>query len=65
MTRVSYNNDKPWFTAELRRLRLDMEEALRSGGRSRFKESKNRFSKAVREAKRLYSERLQNQFSSN
>ncbi|KAK0144339.1 Serine/threonine-protein kinase SMG1 [Merluccius polli] len=30
-TRVSYNNDKPWFTAKLRRLRLDKEEAFRSG----------------------------------
>ena len=64
-TRVSYNNDKPWFTAKLRRLRLDKEDAFRSGDKDRFKESKNRFSKAVREAKRLYSERLKRQFSAN
>ena len=50
-TRVSYNNNKPWFTAKLRRLRLDKEATFRSGDRDRFKESKNRFSKAVREAK--------------
>ena len=30
-TRLSYNNDKPWFTAKLRRLRLDKEEVFRSG----------------------------------
>ena len=64
-TRVSYNNDKPWFTGKLRRLRLDKEDAFRSGDKDRFKESKKRFSKAVREAKRLYSERLKRQFSTN
>ena len=53
-TRVSYNNDKPWFTAKLRRLRLDKEEAFRSGDKNRFKEAKYKFSKAVKEAKRLY-----------
>ncbi|KAG7494291.1 hypothetical protein JOB18_027592 [Solea senegalensis] len=39
-TRVSYNNDKPWFSAKLRRLRLDKEEAFRSGDKDRFKEAK-------------------------
>ncbi|KAK0149989.1 hypothetical protein N1851_009222 [Merluccius polli] len=62
-TRVSYNNDKPWFTAKLRRLRLDKEEAFRSGDKDRFKEAKYKFSKAVKEAKRLYSEKLQHKFS--
>ncbi|XP_058470194.1 uncharacterized protein LOC131444080 [Solea solea] len=64
-TRVSYNNDKPWFTAKLRRLWLDKEEAFRSGDKDRFKEAKYKFSKAVKEAKRLYSEKLQHQFSAN
>ena len=50
-TRVKSNNKKPWFYAKLRRLRLEKEETFRSGDRVRFKESKNRFSKAVREAK--------------
>ena len=62
-TRVSYNNDKPWFTAKLRNLRLQKEEAFRSGDRERFIELKYAFSKAVREAKRQYSEKLQHQFS--
>ncbi|KAK0140802.1 hypothetical protein N1851_022205 [Merluccius polli] len=64
-TRVSYNNDQPWFTAKLRRLRLDKEEAFWSGDKDRFKEAKYKFSKAVKEAKRLYSEKLQHQFSAN
>ena len=55
-TRVSYNNDKPWFTAKLRQLRLAKEEAFRSGDRVRFKEAKYKSSKAVKEAKRQYSE---------
>ncbi|KAF7651884.1 hypothetical protein LDENG_00104270 [Lucifuga dentata] len=60
-TRVTYNNDKPWFTAKLRQLRLQKEEVFKSGDRDRFRESKYRFSKAVREAKQLYSEKLQHQ----
>lgn len=64
LTRVNFNN-KPWFSAKLRRLRLEKEQAFKSGDRDRFKESKNRFSKVVREAKRLYSERLKHQFSAN
>ena len=49
-TRVSYNNDKHWFTAKLRRLRLDKEEAFWSGDKDRFKEAKYKFIKAVKEA---------------
>ncbi|KAK0134576.1 RNA-directed DNA polymerase from mobile element jockey [Merluccius polli] len=63
-TRVSYNNDKSWFTAKLRRLRLDKEEAFRSGDEDRFKEAKYKFSKAVKEAKRLYSEKLRSNINS-
>lgn len=64
-TRVSYNNDKLWFTAKLRQLRLRKEEVFRSWDRDRCQEAKYRFSKAVRDAKRLYSEKLQEQFSAN
>ena len=59
------NNHKPWFTAKLRRLGLDKEDAFRSGDKDRFKEAKYRFSKAVKEDKRLYSEKLQHQFPAN
>ncbi|XP_039647986.1 uncharacterized protein LOC120553530 [Perca fluviatilis] len=64
-TRVSFNNDKPWFTAKLRRLRLDKAEAFTSGDKNRLKVAKYKFSKAVKEAKQRYSEKLQNQFSAN
>lgn len=64
-TRVSYNNDKPWFTATLRLLRREKEAAFRSGDRARFRESKYKFSKAVREAKQLNSDKLQQQFLAN
>lgn len=51
--------DYPWFTSKLR---LEKEEAVRSGDRD-SKEVKYRFSREVRGAKLLYSERLQQQFS--
>ncbi len=31
-TRLTYNNDKPWFTAKLRQLRQAKEHAYRKGG---------------------------------
>ena len=40
-------------------------EAFRSGDRVRYIESKYRFSKEVREATHLYSEKLQHQFAAN
>ncbi|KAK3561058.1 hypothetical protein QTP86_026377, partial [Hemibagrus guttatus] len=50
-TRVSYNNDKTWFTAKLRRLRSEKEAAFRSGDKGKYKEPKYRFSEEVRRAK--------------
>ena len=47
-TRVSYNNDKPWFTVKLKKSRLEKAEAFRSGDRDRYVESKYRFRKEVR-----------------
>ncbi|KAK9523400.1 hypothetical protein VZT92_019794 [Zoarces viviparus] len=64
-TRVSFNNDKPWFTAELRQLRRQKDQAFESEDKVLYKESKYRFSKAVRDAKRLYFEKLQQQLSAN
>ncbi|KAK3530839.1 hypothetical protein QTP70_002870 [Hemibagrus guttatus] len=37
MHQLSYNNDKPWFTAKLRRLRSEKEAAFRSGDRGKYK----------------------------
>ena len=54
---------KPWFKAKLRKLWSEKERAFRRGERDKFTESKYKFSKAIRDAKRQYSEKLQNQFS--
>ncbi|XP_056298487.1 uncharacterized protein LOC130211637 [Pseudoliparis swirei] len=64
-TRVSYNNDKPWFTVKLKKLRLEKEEAFRSGNRDGYVEAKYRFRKEVRDAKREYSKKLEHQLSAN
>ncbi|KAK3538756.1 hypothetical protein QTP86_015647 [Hemibagrus guttatus] len=64
-TRVSYNNDKPWFTAKLRRLRSEKEAAFRSGDKGKYKEAKYRFSEEVRRAKTEHGERMKQQFQTN
>ncbi|KAK3550901.1 hypothetical protein QTP70_008064 [Hemibagrus guttatus] len=64
-TRVSYNNDKPWFTANLRRLRSEKEAAFRSGDKGKYKEAKYRFSEEVRRAKTEHGERMKQQFQTN
>lgn len=52
-TRVSYNNAYPWFTTELGRLRLQEDQAFKSGDVK------------IHVWQRLYSERLQQQFSAD
>ncbi|KAK3529825.1 hypothetical protein QTP86_006915 [Hemibagrus guttatus] len=64
-TRVSYNNDKPRFTAKLRRLRSEKEAAFRSGDKGKYKEAKYRFSEEVRRAKTEHGERMKQQFQTN
>ncbi len=39
-TRFTYNNDKPWFTAKLRRLRQAKEDAYRKGDTVLYKQAK-------------------------
>ncbi|TWW55957.1 hypothetical protein D4764_09G0010070 [Takifugu flavidus] len=64
-TRVSYSNDKPWFTPKLRQIRKEKEAALKSGDRDCYREAKYRFSKELRRAKSVYSEKLQQRFTAN
>ncbi|TWW53951.1 putative RNA-directed DNA polymerase from transposon BS [Takifugu flavidus] len=64
-TRVSYSNDKPWFTPRLRQIRKEKEAALKSGDRDCYREAKYWFSKELRRAKSVYSEKLQQQFTAN
>ncbi len=39
-TRLTYNNDKPWFTAKLRQLRQAKEDAYRMGDKVLYKQAK-------------------------
>ncbi|KAK3507782.1 hypothetical protein QTP70_000375 [Hemibagrus guttatus] len=64
-TRVSYNNDKAWFTAKLRWLRSEKEAAFRSGDKGKYNEAKYRFSEEVRRAKTEHGERMKQQFQTN
>ncbi len=64
-THLTYNNDKPWFTAKLRQLRQAKEDALRNGDRVFYKQAKYTLEKENRVAKRNYSEKLRIQFSSS
>ncbi len=51
-THLTYNNDKPWFTARLRQLRQAKEDAYRKGGKILYKQPKYTLEKEIRVAKR-------------
>ncbi|KAM9828289.1 uncharacterized protein ACBT44_021787 isoform 2-T2 [Syngnathus typhle] len=63
-TFCTYNNDKPWLTLNLRRLRK-VEEAYRSGDRDLFKQTRNTLNREVRKARRCYGESLKRHLSAN
>ncbi|KAM9817934.1 uncharacterized protein ACBT44_008378 [Syngnathus typhle] len=63
-TFCTYNNDKPWFTPNLRRLRKVKEEAYRSGDRALFRQTRNTLNQEVRKA-RCYGENLKRHLSAN
>ncbi len=64
-THLTYNNDKPWFTAKLRQLRQAKEDAYRKGDKVLYKQVKYTLEKEIRVAKRNYSEMKRTQFSSS
>jgi len=64
-THLTYNNDKPWFTAKLRQLRQAKEDSYRNGDRVLYKQAKYTLEKEIKVAKRNYSEKLRNQFYSS
>ncbi len=64
-TRLTYNNDKPWFTAKLSQLRQAKEDAYRMGDKVLYKQAKYTLEKEIRVAKRNYSDKLRIQFSSS
>ncbi|KAM8822045.1 uncharacterized protein ACB058_021701 [Synchiropus picturatus] len=64
-TRVSYANDKPWFTAKLSQIRREKEAARKSGDRSCSKEVKYGFQRELKKATAAHSDKLTQQFSAN
>ncbi len=64
-TRLTYNNDKPWFTAKLRQLRQAKEDAYRMGDKVLYKQAKYTLEKEIRVAERNYSGKLRNKLSSS
>ncbi len=64
-TRLTYNHDKPWFTAKLRQLRQAKEDAYRLGDKVLYKQAKYTLEKEIMVAKRNYSDKLRIQFSSS
>ncbi len=64
-TPLTYNNDKPWFTAKLRQLLQAKEDAYRNGDRVLYKQAKYTLEKEIRVAKRNYSDNLKIQLSSS
>ncbi|KAL0181742.1 hypothetical protein M9458_024148, partial [Cirrhinus mrigala] len=64
-TYLTFNNDKPWFTAKLRHLRQAKEDAYRKGDRVLYNQARNTLNKEIRAAKRTYAKRLEDQFASN
>ncbi len=64
-THLTYNNEKPWFTAKLRQLRQAKEDAYRKGDKVLYKQAKYTLEKDIRVAKKNYSDELRIQFSSS
>ncbi len=64
-THLTYNNDKPWFTAKLRHFRQAKGDAYRKGDKVLYKQAKYTLEKEIRVAKRNYSGKLRNKFSSS
>ncbi len=57
-THLTYNNDKPWFTAKLRQLHQAKEDTYRKGYKVLYKQAKYTLEKEIRVAKRNYSDEL-------
>ncbi len=62
---LTYNNEKPWFTAKLRQLSQAKEDAYRKGDKVLYKQSKYTLDMKIRVAKRNYSGKLRNNLSSS
>ncbi|KAL0152393.1 hypothetical protein M9458_052116 [Cirrhinus mrigala] len=61
-TYLTFNNDKPWFSAKLKQLRQAKEDAHRSGDKALYKQAKYTLNREIRVAKLNYSGKLKNSF---
>ncbi|KAI5616426.1 hypothetical protein C0J50_24006, partial [Silurus asotus] len=57
-TFCKYSNNKPWFTAKLKKLRHAKEDAYRGEDKALYKQARNQLTKEIRIVKRSYSEKL-------
>ncbi len=62
-THLTYNSDKPWFTAKLRELRQAKEDAYMKGDKILYKQAKYTLEKEIRVAMRNYSDKVRIRFS--
>ncbi|XP_063781223.1 MAM and LDL-receptor class A domain-containing protein 1 [Pseudophryne corroboree] len=60
-----FNNNKPWFNAQLRQLRRAKEEACSSGNRVLYNQDRNSLTREIRLAKKRFSDKLIDDFSEN
>ncbi|KAL0148770.1 hypothetical protein M9458_055948 [Cirrhinus mrigala] len=64
-TYLTFNNDKPWFSAKLKQLRQAKEDAYRSEDKALYKQAKYTLNREIRVAKLNYSGKLKKQLSRN
>ncbi|KAL0151023.1 hypothetical protein M9458_053536 [Cirrhinus mrigala] len=62
-TYLTFNNDKPWFSAKLKQLRQAKEDAYRRGDKALYKQAKYTLNREIRVAKLNYSGKLKKQLS--
>ncbi|KAL0161709.1 hypothetical protein M9458_045434, partial [Cirrhinus mrigala] len=62
-TYLTFNNDKPWFSAKLKQLRQAKEDAHRNGDKALYKQAKYTLNREIRVAKLNYSGKLKKQLS--
>ncbi len=58
-------NRKPWMTAEVRGLLKTRDEAFRSGDKAALKTARANLSRGIKNAKRLYGNKINNQFTNS
>ncbi len=60
-TYLTFNNDKPWFSTQLKQLNQAKEDVYRSGDKALYKQAKT-LNREIRVAKKNYSGKLKNSF---